>query len=89
MINFLEFYNYPMKIAVVSGGFDPLHFWSYCLYSGSKKFGEKLIVLLNSDEWLNCKGNQVFSKISERKSWIRALKYVDQVLGFDDDGGMC
>ena len=44
-----------MKIAVVSGGFDPLHSGHISYLNAAKKSGSSLIVLLNSDEWLKKK----------------------------------
>ena len=39
-----------MKIAVVSGGFDPLHSGHINLLESAASYGDKLVVLLNSDE---------------------------------------
>ena len=44
-----------MKIIVVSGGFDPIHSGHIAYLKSAKKLGDKLIVLLNSDEWLRRK----------------------------------
>ena len=41
-----------MKISVVSGGFDPLHSGHISYLKEAKVYGEKLIVALNSDDWL-------------------------------------
>ena len=41
-----------MKVVVVSGGFDPLHSGHIDYLEGAKQLGDKLIVALNSDEWL-------------------------------------
>ena len=46
-----------MKIVVVSGGFDPVHTGHIAYFKSAKQLGDKLIVALNSDEWLiNKKG---------------------------------
>ena len=41
-----------MKIVVVSGGFDPIHSGHIAYLEEAKKLGDKLIVALNSDDWL-------------------------------------
>ncbi len=44
-----------MKISVVSGGFDPIHSGHISYINSAKKFGDYLIIALNSDEWLRQK----------------------------------
>ena len=41
-----------IKIAVVSGGFDPIHSGHIAYLKAAKQLGDILIVALNSDEWL-------------------------------------
>ena len=41
-----------MKIVLISGGFDPIHSGHLKYIEEAKKLGDKLIVALNSDEWL-------------------------------------
>ena len=41
-----------MKISVVSGGFDPIHSGHISYINAAKKYGEYLIIALNSDAWL-------------------------------------
>ena len=41
-----------MRVVVVSGGFDPIHSGHIFYLLEAKKFGDRLIVALNSDEWL-------------------------------------
>ena len=53
-----------MKIAIVSGGFDPLHSGHIEYFNAAKEHGEKLIVLLNSDEWLQNKKGIEFMSIN-------------------------
>ena len=40
------------RIVLVTGGFDPLHSGHIAYFKEAKKLGERLIVGLNSDEWL-------------------------------------
>lgn len=67
-------------IVAVSGGFDPLHFGHVRLFKESKKLGDKLIVILNNDNWLKKKKGYVFMSQKERKEIIGALACVDQVI---------
>ena len=41
-----------MKISVVSGGFDPIHSGHISYLKSAREMGDRLIVALNSDEWL-------------------------------------
>ena len=49
-----------MKIVVVSGGFDPLHSGHIEYFKSAKDLGDKLIVALNSDQWLIKKKGKFF-----------------------------
>ena len=60
-----------MNISVISGGFDPLHSGHIEYINSAKKIGEKLIVALNSDEWLIQKKGKFFLPFSERKIIVR------------------
>ncbi len=74
-----------MKIVVVSGGFDPIHSGHIAYLQEAKKIGDKLIVALNSDEWLLKKKAKYFLPYNERKTIIKNLKMVDEVIDFEDD----
>jgi cytidyltransferase-like protein len=74
-----------MKIIVVSGGFDPLHSGHIAYFKSAKKLGERLIVALNSDEWLINKKGKFFMPFEERRSIIENLSCVDSVIEFEDD----
>jgi len=79
-----------MKISVVSGGFDPIHSGHISYINSAKKFGDYLIIALNSDEWLRQKKGKEFMPFEERKSILENIKNVDEVLDFeDDDLGSC
>lgn len=79
-----------MKISVVSGGFDPLHSGHLEYLQSAKDGSDKLIVLLNSDDWLSNKKGKPFLPASERKLILESIKYVDEVILFDDDDkGSC
>ena len=78
-----------MKIAVVSGGFDPIHSGHIDYISEAKKNADYLIVALNSDNWLSEKKGKPFMEFSERKQILESIKYVDEVIDFDDSDGSC
>jgi cytidyltransferase-like protein len=79
-----------MKIIIVSGGFDPLHSGHISYFKDAKSYGDKLIVALNSDIWLEKKKGKFFMPFSERKVILENLKYVDEVIDFkDDEIGSC
>ena len=74
-----------MKIIVVSGGFDPIHSGHIAYFKSAKEHGDKLIVALNSDHWLENKKGKAFMPFIERKEIIENLRSVDQVIDFPDD----
>ena len=79
-----------MKVVVVSGGFDPLHSGHITYFKSARKLGDKLIVALNSDEWLIAKKKKFFLPYEERKIIIESISLIDEVIAFeDDDKGSC
>ena len=74
-----------MKIIVVSGGFDPIHSGHIAYFKSAKEHGDKLIVALNSDKWLENKKGKAFMPFIERKEIIENLSCVDEVIDFADD----
>jgi cytidyltransferase-like protein len=74
-----------MKIIVVSGGFDPIHSGHIEYFKSAKKLGDKLIVALNSDKWLEKKKGKFFMPFSERLQILESIKHIDEVINFCDD----
>ena len=74
-----------MKVVVVSGGFDPVHSGHIAYFKAAKELGDKLIVALNSDDWLVNKKGKFFMPFEERSIIIKNLKMVDEVIDFEDD----
>lgn len=76
-----------MKIVLVTGGFDPLHSGHIQYLESAKKLGDKLIVGLNSDQWLTRKKGRPFMTWNERSTILFNLRFVDRVINFNDDNG--
>lgn len=72
--------NKKTKIVAVSGGFDPVHIGHVRMFEAAKKLGDKLVVILNNDNWLKKKKGYVFMHEKERKEIIEAFKMVDKVV---------
>ena len=73
-------------LAMVSGGFDPLHIGHVKLIEAAAHHGE-VVVALNSDEWLLQKKDFIFMPFEERKYILERLNHVLYVIGFDDGDG--
>ena len=71
--------NKPIVVAV-SGGFDPVHVGHVRMFNAAKRLGDKLIVILNNDNWLRKKKGYVFMAQKERKEIIQAFGAVDKVI---------
>lgn len=74
-----------MKVSVASGGFDPLHSGHIKYLKASAKIADRLIVALNSDDWLIAKKGKNFLPFDERKLILEHMEMVDEVIEFDDD----
>ena len=74
------------KTILISGAFNPLHFGHLLLLKDASNYG-KVIVALNSDEWvMKNKGHLLFD-FDTRKSILEECKYVSKVIPFDDSEG--
>jgi len=79
-----------MKIVIVTGGFDPLHSGHLAYFKAAKALGDKLIVGVNSDEWLTRKKGRPFMPMQERVALVGEIGIVDEVVTYnDDDGSSC
>jgi len=70
--------KHPIVVAV-SGGFDPIHSGHIRLFKEAKAMGDKLVVILNNDNWLIKKKKFIFMSQQERKEVLEGLRYVDVV----------
>jgi len=74
----------PIVVAV-SGGFDPVHIGHMRMFNEAKKLGDKLVVIVNNDNWLIKKKGYVFVPQRERKEIIEAFGAVDEVILTDHE----
>ncbi len=71
-----------MKTILVGGCFDFIHFGHISFLEAAKKHGDKLIVMLESDETIKrLKGaGRPFHTQKQRKKMLEALRMVDEVI---------
>lgn len=69
----------PQWVAV-SGGFDPIHIGHVRMFKAARALGDKLVVIVNNDNWLRNKKGFVFMAQKERAELIRTLPFVDKVV---------
>ena len=68
-----------MKIGIISGGFDPIHSGHIKLIKEASHHG-RVVILLNSDQWLRNKKGMEFLPFKEREIIMSALKNVIDVI---------
>jgi len=83
--------NSIMITVVATGGFDPIH-TGHIEYLKAAKIidcanSPRLVVGVNSDEWLIRKKGKHFMPWKERAAIIKELRCVDNVIAFDDSDG--
>lgn len=77
------------ETVMISGGFDPLHVGHLRMIKEASKHG-KLIVVINSDEWLIRKKGYSFMAWEDRKELIEGYSEVWKVVSVDDsDNTVC
>lgn len=77
------------KIVCVSGGMDPIHVGHIRMIQEAAKVG-KVVVILNSDDWLLRKKGFRFMPWDERAEIIMSISGVSDVVNVDDsDGTVC
>ena len=75
-------------IVLVSGGFDPVHSGHIKLIQEASKYGN-VVVLLNSDKWLQKKKGIEFLPFNERATIMMALKNVIDVISCGNKDDTC
>jgi len=73
-----------MITVVATGGFDPIHSGHINYLKEAALSGTRLVVGVNSDEWLSRKKGRSFMPWEERAAIVRELSCVDEVISFDD-----
>lgn len=74
------------KIVCASGGFDPLHIGHLRHLQHAAIYGD-LVVILNSDGWLQRKKGFVFMPWEERAELLMAYSFIKDVVPVKDDDG--
>jgi len=78
-----------MRTIMVSGGMDPIHVGHLRMIQAAAKLG-RVVVALNSDDWLMRKKGYIFMTWEERAEILRGIKGVHEVVAVDDsDGTVC
>ena len=72
------------KVIAVSGGFDPVHVGHLRMMQDAAQHG-KVLVIVNSDDWLLRKKGYVFMPWEERAELIGAYDFVDHVVMAKDE----
>jgi cytidyltransferase-like protein len=74
----------------VSGAFDPIHVGHVRYLREAAKLGDRLVVILNNDDFLLRKKRFVFMPFEERKEILENVKGVDEVIAsVDEDQTVC
>ena len=79
------------EVVLVTGGFDPIHSGHISYFNRARELSDRLIVGVNSDDWLIKKKGQYFLPWRERVEIISNLRMVDDVITVPDDdkGSAC
>jgi len=76
-------------LIAVSGGFDPVHIGHVRMIRDASRYGD-VMVIINSDEWLQRKKGYVFMPYEERAEIMGNIKGVTLITSVDDsDGTVC
>ena len=75
-----------LKVVAVSGGFDPLTTGHLDYIHNARQYGNFLVVILNTDDFLMRKKGYVFMPYEKRQKVLYALRDVDLVFkSIDED----
>ncbi|MFC4653059.1 glycerol-3-phosphate cytidylyltransferase [Lactococcus nasutitermitis] len=68
------------KVVLVAGTFDILHESHINMLRNARNLGDKLIVMLSTDEFNAGKGKKAYQDYDTRKYVLEAVRYVDLVV---------
>jgi glycerol-3-phosphate cytidylyltransferase len=68
------------KIVMVAGTFDIVHESHINMLRNARNLGDRLIVMLSTDEFNATKGKKAYQEYDTRKYILEALRYVDLVV---------
>ena len=68
------------KIVLVAGTFDILHESHINMLRNARNLGDRLVVMLSTDEFNETKGKRAYQEYDTRKYVLEALRYVDLVV---------
>ena len=78
------------KLAIVSGGFDPIHIGHLEFFEKAKSIADDLFVITNDDEYIKRKKGKFFMPFRERTLIVQALKPVTLTIrSIDTDDTVC
>lgn len=77
--------NKKTVTVAVSGAFDPIHVGHIRYLREAAKLGDRLVVILNSDNFLMRKKGFVFWPFVDRKEILESIKGVDEVIAAVDE----
>jgi len=69
----------------ISGAFDPIHVGHIRYIQEAARLGDRLVVILNSDDFLLRKKGFIFIPFAERKEILEGIRGVDEVIASIDD----
>jgi|TARA_R110002012_G_scaffold77465_1_gene196648 cytidyltransferase-like protein len=79
-----------MKLAIVSGGFDPVHVGHVELLQKAREKADSLFVIVNNDAFLERKKGKAFMPLKERIAIMQSFKGVELALeSVDEDDTVC
>ena len=79
-----------MKLAIISGGFDPVHVGHIELLQKAREMADSLFVIVNNDQFLERKKGKPFMPLNERIAIMQAFKGVEVALeSVDEDDTVC
>jgi cytidyltransferase-like protein len=82
--------KHRLVTVAVSGAFDPIHVGHTRYVREAAKLGDRLVVILNGDDFLLRKKGFVFMPFEERKEILENVKGVDEIIAsVDEDQTVC